>query len=264
MPSQDVLEKKTETPKAGPGLNEQSISPTVINRIIIGIILLIITIQIGFFKTYIQHFPKFQEYTAGHANTKYNIIMHVHGVMMMGWVWMLLLQPILILKGKTKLHRRIGSLSYVLAPLVLLSLYLANRDQFINTSANNGQAAAIAGLALTLPEAVFFAIVYSLAIFYRHRPALHMRFMCSTAFLFINPALGRMFRTYFDFKVGFAVSSLIVVSLAGVIAVVDSFRTKRISPFTLVFGLLLLHRIIWELRDTPFWQATGSVIAKMF
>ena len=66
-------------------------------------------IQIGFFKTYIQHFPKFEEYTAGHGGTKYNIIMHFHGMMMMGWVWMLLLQPILILKGKIKLHRRIGS-----------------------------------------------------------------------------------------------------------------------------------------------------------
>ncbi|MDP4360698.1 hypothetical protein QR510_29155, partial [Escherichia coli] len=86
------------------------------------------------------------------------------------------------------------------------SLYLVNRDQYLNISAYGGQTAAIAALALTLPEAVFFAILYPLAIFYRHRPRLHMRFMCSTAFLFINPALGRMFRTYFDFKSGFAIS----------------------------------------------------------
>jgi hypothetical protein len=264
MPSPDLFKEKASTQKAAPGINKQPISPTVINRIIIGIILLIIVIQIGFFKTYIQHFPKFEEYTAGHGNTKYNFIMHFHGMMMMGWVWMLLLQPILILKGKTKLHRRIGSLSYVLAPLVLLSLYLVNRDQYLNISAYGGQTAAIAALALTLPEAVFFAILYPLAIFYRHRPRLHMRFMCSTAFLFINPALGRMFRTYFDFKSGFAISSLIVLLLAGVITVVDSLRTKRVSPFTLVFGLLLLHRIIWELRDTSFWQATGNLIAKIF
>jgi hypothetical protein len=264
MQPQNVFKEKIEIPKVVPSLNEGSISPTVINRIIIGIILLIILIQIGFFKTYIQHFPKFEEYTAGHGNTKYNFIMHFHGVMMMGWVWMLLLQPILILKGKIKLHHLIGSLSYVLAPLVLLSLYLANRDQYHNLSAHEGQTAAIASLALALPEAVFFAILYSLAIFYRHQPALHMRFMCSTAFLFINPALGRMFRTYFALKPGFAMSSPIVLSLVGIITVVDSLRTKRISPFTLVFGLLLLHKIIWELRDTPFWQSTGSVIAKMF
>ncbi|WJK45042.1 hypothetical protein QNM32_15025 [Chitinophagaceae bacterium DXS] len=147
---------------------------------------------------------------------------------------------------------------------VLLSLYLANRDQYNSVSAHEGQTAAIAGVALTLPEAVFFAALYSLAIFYRHRPELHMRFMCSTAFLLINPALGRMFRTYFGFTPGFAISSLIVLALVGVIMIVDSSRTKRISPFTLVFSLLLLHRIIWQLRDTPFWQAIGSVIAKIF
>lgn len=258
------LNEKIKPQKLVSGPNEQSISPQVINRIIIGIILLIITIQIGFFKTYIQHFPGFEEYTAGHGGTKYNAIMHFHGIIMMGWVWMLLLQPILILKGKMKLHRRIGSLSYVLAPLVLFSLYLANRDQYYGVAAQQGQAAAIAGVALTLPEALFFAMLYSLAIFYRHQPAMHMRFMCSTAFLMINPALGRMFRTYFHITPGFPISSLIVLALVGILVVVDSLRTKRISPFTLVFCLLLLHRIIWQLRDTPFWQATGSVIAKIF
>jgi hypothetical protein len=263
MQPQDVFEEKNGIPKVVPGLNERSVSPAVINRIVIGIILLIILIQIGFFKTYIQHFPKFEEYTARHGNTRYNFIMHFHGMMMMGWVWMLLLQPILILKGKIKLHRRLGSLSYVLAPLVVLSLYLANRDQYHNLSASESQTAAITQLAISLPEGVFFAILFSLAIVYRHRPALHMRFMCSTAFLFINPALARMFRTYFDLP-GFATSSLIVLSLAGAVTVVDSWRTKRVSPFTLVFGLLLLHRIVWELRDTHFWQATGSVIAKAF
>lgn len=263
MKLQNVFGEETEKPKVVADPNERSLSSAVINRIIIGIILLIVVIQIGFFKTYIQHFPKFEEYTAGHGGTEYNIIMHFHGMMMMGWVWMLLLQPILIFKGKIKLHRRIGSLSYVLAPLVLLSLYLANWDQYHNLSASQGETAAIKAIAVTLPEAVFFAIVYSLAIYYRQQPSLHMRFMCSTAFLFINPAMGRMFRTYFDMP-GFATSSPIVLLLAGVITVVDSVRTKRISPFTLVFGLLLLHRIIWELRDTHFWQATGSVIAKMF
>ncbi len=262
QPQNDV--KKSTGIKVVTDLNEPSISPKVINRIIIGIIVLIITIQIGFFKTYLQHFPGFENYTAGHGGRQYNNIMHFHGMMMMGWVWMLLLQPILILKGKIQLHRRIGSLSYVLAPLVLISLYLVNKDQYNSISVNQSQSAAIAGLALTLPEAVVFAVLYSLAIFYRHRPALHMRLMCSTAFLLINPALGRMFRTYFDFKSGFAVSSLIVLSLVGVIVIVDSLRTKRVSPFIVAFVFLLLHRIIWDLRDTPFWQATGSAIAKIF
>ena len=244
--------------------NEQPVSAAVINRITIGIILLIIVIQIGFFKTYIQNFPTFERYTAGHGSTKYNFIMHFHGMVMMGWVWMLLLQPILILKGKTKLHRRVGSLSYILAPLILISLYLANRDQYLGLAARESEAAAISSLALAFPEAIFFAILYSLAIIYRRNTALHMRFMCSTAFLFINPAMGRMFRTYFDVKAGFLISSPIVLSLVGIIVIVDSLRTKRVSAVILVFFFLLLHRIIWGLRDTPFWHTIGSAIANIF
>jgi len=245
--------------------NTRFISPVFITGMIIGIILLIVMVHFGFYKTYIQHFPKFEDYKLADGGTAhFNPIMHFHGMMMMGWILMLLIQPILILKGKIKLHRQIGSLSYVLAPLVLLSLYFANRDQYFTILANKGQTAAIARLALSIPEAVFFAILYSLAILYRRNMALHMRYMCSTAFLFINPALGRFFRTWFDFKQGFPISSAIAISLVGVIMIVDSLRTKRPSPFALIFGLLLLHRIVWGLRETDFWQAIGNVIAKLF
>lgn len=254
MQPQNFLEKeKTRTPLVA--RSNLSISPMFISGMIIGIILLIVLVHIGFSRTYIQFFPKFKGFRA---------VQHFHGMMMMGWILMLLVQPILILKGNIKLHRRVGAISYVLAPLILLALYLANKDQYLNLLASAGQPAAVARLALSLPEAVFFAILYSLAIFHRHRPALHMRYMCSTAFLFINPALGRIFRTYFDFKNGFSLSSPIALSFVGLITIVDSLRTKRISPFTLVFGLMLLHRILWELRDAPFWQAIGSVIAKIF
>lgn len=257
-------EERTATPKPASIQYERSLSPGVITRIVIGIILLIVVIQIGFFKTYISHFPRFEDYTVEDGVVHFNWYMHLHGMVMMAWVFMLLVQPILILKGKRKLHRQVGNLSYVLAPLVLVVLYLANRDRYLDLLVHAGQPAAVARLAVSLPEAVFFAILYSLAIIYRHRPALHMRYMVSTAFLFINPAVGRIFRTYFDVKVGFPYGSTIVLSLVGLITIVDSLRTKRISPFILVFGLLLLHRIIWELRDTPFWQATGSAIAKIF
>jgi hypothetical protein len=77
-----------------------------------------------------------------------------------------------------------------LAPLAFLSLYLANRDQTLSLTAQQGEAAAISLLAVTLPEAVAFAIIYFLAIYYRHRPALHMRYMCSTAFSVCQSVVG--------------------------------------------------------------------------
>lgn len=243
-----------------PHQNEQSISRASISRIIIAIILLIVLVEVGFFKTYIQYFPKFEDTAVNGETVHFNAIMHFHGIVMMGWVLMLLVQPILILKGKIKWHRQVGSLSYVLAPLVVLALYLANKDNLLSYSQHSD---AISSLTITFPGLVFFAILYSLAIFYKHRPALHMRFMCSTAFLFINPALDRALITYFGLH-GFSEGIIIVLLLAGIVTIVDSLRTKRISPFALVFSLLLLQKILYDLRDTPFWQAIGNVIAKIF
>ena len=233
-------------------------------RSIVGILLLIVLVEVGFFKTYIRHFPQFEDYVVdGNYTIHFNWIMHFHGMIMMGWVLMLLIQPTLILKGKIEWHRRVGALSYVLAPLVILALYLANRDNYFSGLADGGQRLAIKFLAVTFPDIIFFSILYSLAISYKRNPALHMRFMCSTAFLFINPALDRALETYLGLP-GFSNGIIIVMLVVGTVTLVDSLRTKRISSYTVVFSFVLLHKICWDWRDTSFWQATGHLIAKMF
>ena len=188
-------------------------------------------------------------------------------MMMMGWLLMLLVQPILILKGKTKLHRRIGTLSYVLAPMVLLSIYLVIQARYdVYQELGRPTKAVIAWLSINFRLMLFFAVLYFLAIYYRHRPALHMRFMCSTALLLIAPALVRVFISYLELSNAdsHAVDRNANILIAGVITIVDSWRTKRISPFTLVLGFMVLQKILWDMRETPFLQAVGNVIAKMF
>ncbi len=265
MQSEDA---KIETLKKVSLQNEQIISRGTILRIISGILLLIILANIGFYKTYISHFPKFEDYNVpGRRTIHFTTIIHFHGMMMIGWLLMLLSQPILILKGKIKLHRLVGRLSYVLSPLVLLTMYLVTRSSFHRELAQDGQIAVVARrMALDTPLIIFFAILYLLAIFYVHKPALHSRFMCSTAFILISPALSRTLRAWLDASRDGSIdmSKNIIVIIAGVIAVVDSWRTKRISPFALVFGFMVLKRIIWNIRDTPFWHSIANVLAKMF
>ncbi|MFC0774055.1 hypothetical protein [Terrimonas alba] len=259
---------KIETPKNVSLQSGQLISRGAIVRIMIGIILLLVLAHVGFYKTYIRHFPGFADYTTRTGrNFHFTWVIHFHGMMMIGWLLMLLLQPFLILKGKIKLHRLAGRLSYVLVPLILFSMYLVTSSSLQRELAQDGQIALVARrIALDVPLIIFFAILYLLAIFYKHKPTLHSRFMCSTAFILISPALARTLRAWLDASRdgSIEISKNIIVIIAGLIAAVDSWRTKRISPFTLVFGLMLLNRIIWDIRDTPFWQAIAGVIAKMF
>ncbi|HEX7847547.1 MAG TPA: hypothetical protein VF476_17225 [Chitinophagaceae bacterium] len=260
-------EAKIETLKKVSLQNERPVSRRAIISIITGIVLLLILVHIGFSKTYIRHFPGFADYVRPNGRKiHFTWVMHFHGMMMMGWVLMLLLQPILILKGKIKWHRRVGTLSYVLAPLVLLSMWLITRGRFLEFLGLQGYTAAVANLSLNVPNIVFFALFYFLAIYYKRQPHLHMRFMCSTAFPLIGPGLARIFTSYLEFDREYAASTvrIITVLIAAAITISDSVRTKRISPFALVLGLMLLHAILWELRYTPFGQSVWGVVAKMF
>lgn len=259
MKANDLFSKeKRGGPENAPRLNDPVISPELIRRIIVAIILLIVLVHIGFFKSYIQFFPEFDGFKAAQ---------HFHGMMMMGWLLMLLVQPILILKGKTKLHRRIGTLSYVLAPLVLLSMYLVIRSRYDVYLERGGQTkTVIAWLSLNFRLMVFFAVLYFLAIYYRNRPALHMRFMCSTALLLIAPALVRVLISYPEFSRAdsHSLDRNANVLIAGVITIVDAWRTKRFSPFIVVLGFMVLQKILWDMREAPLWQAVGNEIAKIF
>jgi hypothetical protein len=243
-------------------------SPSSIISIVIGIILLIVLANVGFYKTYIRHFPRFEDYVRPDSRQlHFTWIMHCHGMMMIGWLLMLLVQPILILKGKIKLHRFVGKLSYVLAPLVLLSMYLVTRAALDRVVVSEEQTAVVARrMALDVPLIIFFAILYILAIVYRHRTLLHSRYMCSTAFMLIGPPLSRVLRAYFDYNRDGSIdqSRNITVFIALAVTVGDSLRLKRISPFALVFGFVLLNKIIWSIRDTPFWQPIGSALGKLF
>ncbi len=245
----------------------QLISHGAIVRIIGGVLLLLLLIHIGFYKTYIQHFPGFADYTtpAG-RKVHFTWVMHFHGMMMIGWLLMLLLQPILILKGKISWHRRVGSFSYVLAPLALWSMFLVTQSRFHEVSQLQGHTAAVARLWLNIPNLIFFPLLYGLALYYRKRSALHIAFMCGTAFLLIGPGLARLIRTNFGLTAeeSAGITKLIVVAVAAAIAIADSVRKKSISPFTVVLAITVVLALCWFGRYSPVLLTIGEWISKIF
>ena len=86
--------------------------------------LLFILLQIGFHPTYLQYFPKFEQF---------NWLHHTHGAIMVSWMVMLVLQPYLIHKRKYSVHRLIGKISYITAPLMLISMFLVTRLNYLTT-----------------------------------------------------------------------------------------------------------------------------------
>ena len=140
------------------------------------IALLLIAI-LGFWPSY---FAKFFDGTA--SFTQY---IHAHAVVMMLWVVVLIIQPILIRKGKLSLHRLIGKMSYLLFPLVIIAgaLLAHHRAEFANNIARN--------LFIPFKDIVVLLVAYSIAIYYRKDVAVHARAMIATAIPFLEPALVR-------------------------------------------------------------------------
>ena len=135
----------------------------------------------GFWKTYFGKIPTFDGVSG---------LMHFHAVMVLAWLSILIAQPILILNKKVEMHRLVGKMSYIVVPILLLSIILLMRLSFIkNTlSANPDIDLRLVGVA----DLTFFIPCYLIAIYFRKNTKYHARFMVMTVLPFINPALGRL------------------------------------------------------------------------
>lgn len=116
---------------------------------------------------------------------------HAHALTATLWVLLLIVQPYAIRTRRRALHRTLGRTSYVLGPLVLASILLLAHSRMQSLQ---GQAYAIQTYVLyvQLSLAALFALCFGLAIYTRHRMALHARFMVCTALTLIDPVVIRL------------------------------------------------------------------------
>ncbi len=91
------------------------------------------------------------------------------------------------------LHRKLGKTSYVLAPLVFLSIILLAHSQIV-TLAEQSDSRRHFILFIQIGFALFFAVLYGMAIFKRHTMPIHARYMICTGILMIEPILVRVFK----------------------------------------------------------------------
>ena len=212
----------------------------------------------GFYRTYIVFFPAFEGF---------QFIHHFHGVLMLVWMALLIIQPWLIARRKHRIHKLIGRLSFVLAPLLIISIFLVSRMTYYRgLSQDAPMSDAIAEIALNIGSLLVFIILYALAVLNTKRTFYHMRYMIGTALLMIGPGLGRALIIYFEMPPPLAISiTLAVVALMGVALFVSDLVKKRdYRPFLIVACVLIFEAVIWEARYTTAWQAVGGLIAKLY
>lgn len=221
------------------------------------IILILIGVQWGFYKSYTSQFPNFRNMTP---------VIHIHGALLMSWLLLLIVQPLLIHYGKAKLHRQIGKVSFILGPLIIISMFLVGRGGYWRGVGVIPENQNLSFMVLDIRGFIFFAIFWALAMYYRKKPDAHMRYMIATGMLGIGPGLSRGLQASFGMEIWEAMTIADVIDLAivGVLLGYDIYKRKNYKPFLFVFTAFLIGFVLWQLRDTNAWQSFAKTYAVWF
>ncbi|MBP6687907.1 MAG: hypothetical protein KA160_08620 [Lacibacter sp.] len=239
---------------------EKIIQSASINTIAIvfGMILMFIIVHLGFGATYIKHFPEFNGFKWVH---------HIHGALMGAWVLLLIVQPLFIHYKKFALHRLLGKLSYVLAPLMIVSMLFVAKHNYEKSIPAKSAVDVMAVQSITWMQIVLFTLFYSLAVYFRKNTYFHMRFMIGTAIVMLGPPMNRILLSYFsDIPVPtiLLISLYIKTGIAAALLLNDLVKKKNSIPGLIVFGAFLFSDIVYHLRYSDAWQAVGRFIVNIF
>lgn len=227
--------------------------PINTKAIIVCMVLLFITLQIGFHPFYIQYFPTFEKFTWLH---------HIHGALMASWIFFLVIQPVLIHKKRFAAHRFIGRFSYITAPLMVVSMFLMLKFSYYKNLPNSSIEKEVAGQASTIMQFLSFMVLYALAIIYRKNTFYHVRFMVGTALLMITPTLGRVFYGYFAAEIMYEMYLTLIIS--SYLWVVDIRKKMDWKPNAIVTGILFSFVSVYHARNTDAWQTVGRLWVEVF
>jgi hypothetical protein len=187
----------------------------------------------GFYKTYIGQFPNFGE--------KIDAFIHIHAFIASVWIFILIVQPLLILNRKYAWHRTVGKLSYLVFPLLILSFV----PQLIKTI-NHGD---IRNLFFPLADSFLLIAFYSLAIYHRKTSGKHMRYMIATSLVFLGPTVGRIGPLLLGWSEMLTQNiqyTIIYTVLIGLI-LYDRTHQKRFIPYLIVIPFFCIHQLVYYL-----------------
>lgn len=188
---------------------------------------------------------------------------HLHGVLMLGWLAILVTQNLLIQRGKIALHRKIGRLGGGLALMICLTGlytgYMAVQLERFPPFFTNAYF-----LALTFTEMLVFAIMVVWAIMLRRQTQWHRRIMIGATIIALEPAFGRLLPMPLLGDWGEWIILICQLVFVVVLARHDRKIIGHIHPATMASGAIItaVHVVVTGLSlFPPFQQIADSIAA---
>ena len=119
-------------------------------------------------------------------------LVHVHGAVATAWILLFLTQTSLIAARRTDLHRRLGVVGAVLAPLLLVVGYLTAIESARLGHTPPGGPPPLAFLAVPIGTLLVFAILVGAGLAQRRRSETHKRLMLLATIAILTPAIARL------------------------------------------------------------------------
>jgi len=177
---------------------------------------------------------------------------------------MLIAQPWLVRTYRFDLHRRVGAVSYAIAPIVVASMLLLANYR-LRTAAPDAYQVQTYVLYLQFSLAFLFSLSYVLAILYRKDAELHARFMVCTGLTLIDPVFARLF--YWVHPDSVLIHQWFTYGLTDLLFVLLIVLERRNGRGRWVFPLMLFAFILTQipallmLTWLPMWQGFATWFA---
>lgn len=116
---------------------------------------------------------------------------HMHGVLMLAWLGLLIVQPTLVSQGNFARHRQLGRIGGLLALFITcLGIFTGVASLMLNRFPPFFSPPYF--LALTVTESLVFGVMVAWAIRRRRATDWHRRLMIGATIIILEPALGRL------------------------------------------------------------------------
>jgi hypothetical protein len=212
--------------------------------------------HVGFYKKYIALFPTFENVS---------FVTHYHATLMFLWVALLVVQPVLILNKKTEWHKIIGKATYIIAPLLVISMFLITNQGYLSKLKRMTEVEAYASLSVNIPDFFAFSILYILAIYYRKKTDWHARYMIASVLPIIGAAFVRILMRNFSVPQPDAFAWVHYMADFLCLALIASdFKSKKYQAYVITFIILVIEQLIWIGRYTEAWQSFAKWYVEKF
>jgi hypothetical protein len=190
------------------------------------------------------------------------LVIHLHGIVFIGWMALLLAQVALVATGRTAAHRKVGTAGIVYGFLVIaMGLVVGFAAPILHVAAGEWDMDRAAGFLLViLGDMALFGGFFVAAMIYRRKPETHKRLILLATVALLFAAVGRM-----TFIPSPLISAVVWLSPVLIGIAYDAFTRRRVHTVYIVGTIILfIGACRLFLAGSEAWLKIGRSLLAIF